>query len=130
MSNKGYRQFYRQLTQKILNKVVSPQVLGTTSELEQQYSASANGNPICYVLQDASLSNTVLIDHEAQKRQLPSVYQPLQLGTVQEEDSILVLNEKNHLKQGLHYPANQANETPIGRRFIITRNTIPTTKSA
>lgn len=105
MSNKGYRQFYRQLTQKILNKVVSPQVLGTTSELEQQYSASANGNPICYVLQDASLSNTVLIDHEAQKRQLPSVYQPLQLGTVQEEDSILVLNEKNHLKQGLHYPA-------------------------
>ena len=42
MSNKGYRQFYRQLTQKILNKVVSPQVLGTTSELEQQYSASSD----------------------------------------------------------------------------------------
>lgn len=104
MSNKGYRQFYRQLTQKILNKVVSPQVLGTTSELEQQYSASSN-TPICYVLQDASLSNAVLIDHEAQKRQLPSVYQPLKIGTVQEEDSILVLNEKNQLKQGLHYPA-------------------------
>ncbi|MGH1400798.1 MAG: glycerol-3-phosphate 1-O-acyltransferase PlsB, partial [Acinetobacter tandoii] len=104
MSNKGYRQFYRQLTQKILNKVVSPQVLGTTSELEQQYSASSD-TPICYVLQDASLSNTVLIDNEAQKRHLPSVYQPLKIGTVQEEDSILVLNEKNHLKQGLHYPA-------------------------
>ncbi|MHA3892103.1 glycerol-3-phosphate 1-O-acyltransferase PlsB [Acinetobacter sp. GXMZU3951] len=104
MSNKGYRQLYRQLTQKILNKVVSPQVLGTTTELEQQISSTTESNRICYVLQDASLSNTVLIDTEAQKRKLPSVYQPLQVATATEEDSILVLNDKDHLKQGFHYP--------------------------
>ena len=34
MSDKGYRQFYRQFTQKVLDKIVSPQVLGNTTELE------------------------------------------------------------------------------------------------
>lgn len=35
MSNKGYSRFYRQITQKILDKIVTPQVLGNTSALEK-----------------------------------------------------------------------------------------------
>ena len=35
MSNKGYSRFYRQFTQKLLDKIVTPQVLGNTTELEK-----------------------------------------------------------------------------------------------
>ena len=37
MSNKSYSRFYRNFTQKILDKIVTPQVLGSTAELEHHY---------------------------------------------------------------------------------------------
>ena len=69
MSNKGYSRFYRQFTQKILDKIVTPQVLGNTEELEKNREEQLDKKLICYVLQDASLSNTVLIDTEAESTQ-------------------------------------------------------------
>ncbi|WP_180074586.1 glycerol-3-phosphate 1-O-acyltransferase PlsB [Acinetobacter sp. YH12116] len=105
MSNKSYSRLYRNLTQKILDKIVTPQVLGSTSELEQNLAQNQLHTRICYVLQDASLSNTVLIDKEAQARGLPSVFSPLILGQYNEDNSMLALNEQDHPHASYHYSA-------------------------
>ena len=83
MSNKGYSRFYRQFTQKLLDKIVTPQVLGNTTELEKNIENQFENKLICYVLQDSSLSNTVLIDTEAKARKLPSVFAPLMIQEFQ-----------------------------------------------
>lgn len=105
MSNKRHSQLYRNFTKKILNKIVTPQVLGSTAELEHCIAQSSEKTKFCYVLQDASLSNTVLIDQQAQSRGLPSVYAPLNIAEHQEDDSILVLHEKNPQHSAYHYSA-------------------------
>ena len=105
MSNKRHSQLYRNFTKKILNKIVTPQVLGSTAELEHRIAQSSEKTQFCYVLQDASLSNTVLIDQQAQSRGLPSVYAPLNIAEHQEDDSILVLHEKNPQHSAYHYSA-------------------------
>ncbi|QSG83348.1 glycerol-3-phosphate 1-O-acyltransferase PlsB [Acinetobacter indicus] len=105
MSNKSYSRLYRNLTQKILDKIVTPQVLGSTSELEQNLAQNQLHTRICYVLQDASLSNTVLIDKEAQARGLPSVFSPLILGQYNEDNSMLALNEQDQPHDSYHYSA-------------------------
>ena len=105
MSNKRYSQLYRNFTKKILDKIVTPQVLGTTAELEHRVAQSSEKTQFCYVLQDASLSNTVLIDQQTQSRGLPSVYAPLNIAEHQEDDSILVLREKNPQHSAYHYSA-------------------------
>ncbi|OTG61948.1 glycerol-3-phosphate 1-O-acyltransferase [Acinetobacter sp. ANC 3903] len=105
MSNKGYSRFYRQFTQKILDKIVTPQVLGNTEELKKTIQDQTDKKIICYVLQDASLSNTVLIDTEAKARQLPSVFAPLSIHEYQEDDSILALNVPNSTHEAYHYSA-------------------------
>lgn len=105
MSNKRYSQLYRNFTKKILNKIVTPQVLGTTAELEYRIAQSSEKIKFCYVLQDASLSNIALIDQQTQSRGLPSVYAPLIIAEHQEDDSILVLHEKNPQHSAYHYSA-------------------------
>lgn len=105
MSHKSYSRFYRQFTQKILDKIVTPQVLGNTEELENNIKNQLDKKIICYVLQDASLSNTVLIDTEAKARQLPSVFAPLSIQEYQEDDSILALNVPNSKNEAYHYSA-------------------------
>ncbi|MGE8563153.1 MAG: glycerol-3-phosphate 1-O-acyltransferase PlsB, partial [Acinetobacter bohemicus] len=105
MSNKGYSRFYRQFTQKLLDKIVTPQVLGNTTELEKNIENQFEKKLICYVLQDSSLSNTVLIDTEAKARKLPSVFAPLMIQEFQEEDSILALNMPSSKSEAYHYSA-------------------------
>lgn len=105
MSHKSYSRFYRQFTQKILDKIVTPQVLGNTEELKKTLEYQKDKKIICYVLQDASLSNTVLIDTEAKARQLPSVFTPFSIQELQEDDSILALNLPNSQNQTYHYSA-------------------------
>lgn len=105
MSNHGYSRFYRQVTQKILDKIVTPQVLGTTTELEQQIKYGSNKKCVCYVLQDTSLTNTVLIDTEAKARDLPSVFNPLTIYELHEADSILALNTPSAKNEAYHYSA-------------------------
>ena len=105
MSNKGYSRFYRQITQKILDKIVTPQVLGNTSALEKTSAADPTKTLICYVLQDASLSNTVLIDSEAKARNLPSVFSALHIEELHENDAILALNAPSLKDESYHYSA-------------------------
>ena len=105
MSNKGYSRFYRQFTQKILDKIVTPQVLGNTEELEKTIEDQLDKKIICYVLQDASISNTVIIDTEAQTRKLPSVFIPLSIQEFKEDDSILALTVPSAKNEAYHYSA-------------------------
>lgn len=102
MSNSRYSRMYKNLTQKILKTMVTPQVLGSTEELEQSIST---GKHICYVLQDDSLSNTLLIDEQTKQRGLPSALATLHIGEQHESDAILILNDKNPADVPYHYSA-------------------------
>ena len=104
MSNARSSRWYRNFTQTILNKMVSPQLLGSTAELEQLVQTTPDV-PVCYVVEDDYVSNNVLIDQQSQKQGLPAALQPLQLGQQHEHDSVLVLNEKNPQNVPYHYSA-------------------------
>ena len=104
MSNARSSRWYRNFTQSVLKKMVSPQLLGSTAELAKLVQTEPN-IPVCYVIEDDYVSNAVLIDQESQKQGLPSALQPLNLGAQQEADAILILNEKNPQNVPYHYPA-------------------------
>ncbi|MGE8541281.1 MAG: glycerol-3-phosphate 1-O-acyltransferase PlsB, partial [Acinetobacter sp.] len=92
MATNPYQNFYRKFTKKILDKIVSPQVLGDTQVLENKINIdNPEQFPVCYVIQDDSTSNQVLIDNETEKRQLSSAFAPLKLGEYEENDSFLTL---------------------------------------
>ncbi|WP_374666264.1 glycerol-3-phosphate 1-O-acyltransferase PlsB [Acinetobacter sp.] len=92
MATNTYQNFYRKFTKKILDKIVSPQVLGDTQILENKVNIdNPDQFPVCYVIQDDSTSNQVLIDNETEKRQLSSAFAPLVMGEYQESDSFLTL---------------------------------------
>ena len=92
MATNPYQNFYRKFTKKILDKIVSPQVLGDTEALENKINIENEHQfPVCYVIQDDSTSNQVLIDNETEKRQFSSAFAPLNLGGYQEDDSFLTL---------------------------------------
>ena len=104
MANKAYQKIYRQFTKKILDKIVSPQVLGDTQALEHTlHDLQAHPLPICYVIQDDSTSNKVLIDNETEKRKLSPAFSPLVLGDYQEDDSFLIL-EASKSNASAYYP--------------------------
>ncbi|OTG67632.1 glycerol-3-phosphate 1-O-acyltransferase PlsB [Acinetobacter silvestris] len=104
MANSAYQKIYRQFTKKILDKIVSPQVLGDTQALENTiHDNKSNALPICYVIQDDSTSNKVLIDNETEKRQLSPAFSPLVLGHYQEDDSFLTL-EATKSNASAYYP--------------------------
>lgn len=104
MSNARSSRWYRNFTQSILKKMVSPQLLGSTAELAQLLETQPN-SPVCYVVEDDYVSNAVLIDQESQKQGLAAALHPLQVGQLTEKDAILVLNEKNPQHVPYHYPA-------------------------
>lgn len=104
MSQQRYSRLYRSLTQSIVNRFVHPEVLGSTEALTQ-LDPHAKHQQICYVLQDASLSNTVLIDQQAQQRGLPSVFEKFKLTEHQEKDRVLALNDQNQQDENYHYSA-------------------------
>ena len=92
MATNPYQNFYRKFTKKILDKIVSPQVLGDTEALENKINIENEHQfPVCYVIQDDSTSNQVLIDNETEKRQFSSAFAPLNVGEYQEDDSFLTL---------------------------------------
>ncbi|WP_121973455.1 glycerol-3-phosphate 1-O-acyltransferase PlsB [Acinetobacter stercoris] len=104
MMANAYQKLYRQFTKKILDKIVTPQVLGDTHNLEQVTKNLNNTSPICYVIQEDSTSNKVLIDNETEKLQLSPAYAPLKLNELNEADSFLSLHKSGKNLDHTRYP--------------------------
>jgi glycerol-3-phosphate O-acyltransferase len=105
MASSAYQKFYRQFTKKILDKIVSPQVLGDTQTLENTINDPNTPHfPICYVIQDDSTSNKVLIDNETEKRKLSPAFAPLQLSSDYQEDDSFITLEPTKSNASAYYP--------------------------
>ncbi|MDO3664352.1 glycerol-3-phosphate 1-O-acyltransferase PlsB [Acinetobacter higginsii] len=99
MSKTGFGQMYRQLSSKLLDLVVTPHVLGevpTESTTTEQNTTDSN-KLVCYVLQNYSRSNALVVDGETRRLNLKPALDPLSFGSYQEKNSVLFLhhNENN-----------------------------------
>ncbi len=99
MSKTGFGQMYRQLSSKLLDLVVTPHVLGevpTESTSTEQNTTDSN-KLVCYVLQNYSRSNALVVDGETRRLHLKPALDPLSFGSYQEKNSVLFLhhNENN-----------------------------------
>lgn len=87
MSKTGFGQMYRQLSSKLLDLVVTPHVLGevpTESTAVEQNTTDSN-KLICYVLQNYSRSNALVVDGETRRLHLKPALDPMSFGTYQEK---------------------------------------------
>ena len=78
MSKTGFGQMYRQLSSKLLDLVVTPHVLGevpTESTTTEQSTPDSN-KVICYVLQNYSRSNALVVDGETRRLHLKPAWMP------------------------------------------------------
>src|SRR5690606_23491442 len=83
MSKNGFGQIYRKLSSKLLDLVVTPQVLGevpseVTAPATDQ-TAPASQKIICYVLQNHSRSNALVVDAETRRLKIPPALDSLEL---------------------------------------------------
>jgi glycerol-3-phosphate O-acyltransferase len=111
MSKSGFGQIYRQLSSKLLDLVVTPHVLGevptepTTTEENTATEQPIKQKIICYVLQNYSRSNALIVDGETRRLKLPPALDPLVVGNQKEKASVLFLqhhNENNLLNPPPH----------------------------
>lgn len=110
MSKRGFGQMYRQLSSKLLDLVVTPHILGevpsnpttpTTSE-DPNVARTPSKKVVCYVLQNYSRSNALVVDGETRRLQLPAALDSLLIGEHKEKASILFL--QHHDEQNLLSP--------------------------
>jgi len=87
MSKSGFGQMYRRLSSKLLDLVVTPHVLGEIPSdvaADSQSPQQANKKVVCYVLQNHSRSNALVVDGETRRLKLPAALDPLVLETQKE----------------------------------------------
>ena len=108
MAKRGFGQMYRRMSSKLLDLVVTPHVLG---EVPSEPTATETAEPtaphkiVCYVLQNYSRSNALVIDGETRRLQLKPALDPLVVGEHREKASVLFLqhhDEKNLLNPPPH----------------------------
>jgi len=108
MSKSGFGQLYRRLSSKLLDLVVTPHVIGEVpgkSPAEEQELAEVNKKMSCYVLQNYSRSNALIVDAETRRLQLAPALDPLVIAEHKEKASVLFLqhhDEKNLLNPPAH----------------------------
>ncbi|MFC6052903.1 glycerol-3-phosphate 1-O-acyltransferase [Acinetobacter sp. Ac_877] len=109
MSKSGFGQIYRKLSSKLLDLVVTPQVLGevpvATQTAEKQGDASNKPKVVCYVLQNHSRSNALVVDGETRRLKLAPALDPLIIKDHEEKVSVLFLqhsDENNILNPSAH----------------------------
>jgi glycerol-3-phosphate O-acyltransferase len=86
MSKHGWGQMYRQVSSKLLDLVVKPQVLGDTPQ-----PTDLSSKLTCYVLQNYSRSNALLLDAETRRLQLKPALNPLHFDHLHEKTSVIFL---------------------------------------
>lgn len=87
MPKRGFGQIYRQISSKLLDLVVTPQLLGETPEAHH----TATGKLTCYVLQNYSRSNALLLDAETRRLKLTPALNPLHIKNLEEKTSVIFL---------------------------------------
>jgi glycerol-3-phosphate O-acyltransferase len=129
MSKNGFGQMYRRLSSKLLDLVVTPHVLGevpteTQPETPQNKENKSTHKVVCYVLQNYSRSNALVVDGETRRLKLTPALDPLVIGTHTEKAAVLFLqqqDEKNLFDSSPHaFP-------PRLLRFIELLDTLPET---
>ncbi len=108
MAKSGLGQMYRRLSSKLLDLVVTPHVLGEvpSESTDQQTSEHpAQKKVVCYVLQNYSRSNALVLDGETRRLHLKPALDPLVMDDHKEKASVLFLqhhDEKNLLNPPPH----------------------------
>ena len=98
MSKTGFGQIYRQLSSKLLDLVVTPQVLGEvpTTPSATDVGASDANILVCYVLQNYSHTNALVVDGETRRLKLKPALNPLQFDGYQNKSSVLFLHRNDN----------------------------------
>ena len=98
MSKTGFGQIYRQLSSKLLDLVVTPQVLGEvpTTPSTTDVGASDANILVCYVLQNYSHTNALVVDGETRRLKLKPALNPLQFDGYQNKSSVLFLHRNDN----------------------------------
>lgn len=81
MSKSGFGQMYRRLSSKLLDLVVTPHVLGEVptepvSETTETEAKTDRQKVVCYVLQNHSRSNALVVDGETRRLNLKPALDP------------------------------------------------------
>ena len=98
MSKSGFGQMYRRLSSKLLDLVVTPHVLGEIPSdvaADSQSPQQANKKVVCYVLQNHSRSNALVVDGETRRLKLPAALDPLILETQKEKAAVIFLQHQD-----------------------------------
>ncbi|MFW2146730.1 glycerol-3-phosphate 1-O-acyltransferase PlsB [Acinetobacter sp. TY1] len=98
MSKSGFGQMYRRLSSKLLDLVVTPHVLGEIPSdvaADSQSPQQANKKVVCYVLQNHSRSNALVVDGETRRLKLPAALDPLVLETQKEKAAVIFLQHQD-----------------------------------
>ncbi|MDQ8935154.1 glycerol-3-phosphate 1-O-acyltransferase PlsB [Acinetobacter rudis] len=97
MSKSSFGQIYRRLSSKLLDLVVTPHVLGEVPSETSTASTEQNTTEkvVCYVLQNHSRSNALIVDSETRRLKLQAALDPFQLSGHQEKTALLFLQHQD-----------------------------------
>ncbi|MFW1857688.1 glycerol-3-phosphate 1-O-acyltransferase PlsB [Acinetobacter defluvii] len=103
MSKNGFGQIYRRLSSKLLDLVVTPHVLGEVPSTETALLDDDNQPDImtqtqklvCYVLQNYSRSNALVVDAETRRLNLQPALDPIVLENHKEKAAVLFLQNND-----------------------------------
>lgn len=101
MSKNSFGQMYRRLSSKLLDLVVTPHVLGEvpTSEAQSdeqtQTEVPVSQKIVCYVLQNYSRSNALVVDGETRRLKLTPALEAMPVGDQTEKAAILFLQHQD-----------------------------------
>ena len=92
MSKSSFGQMYRKLSSKLLDLVVTPHVLGEVpTEPTQTEQTAPSEKMVCYVLQNHSRSNALVVDGETRRLNIHPALDPLIIKDHKEKASVLFL---------------------------------------
>ena len=101
MSKSSFGQIYRRLSSKLLDLVVTPHVLGEVpndaplSPQNPEQEQAATHKIVCYVLQNYSRSNALVVDSETRRLKLQPALDAFTLGQHQEKKAVIFLQHKD-----------------------------------
>lgn len=101
MSKNSFGQMYRRLSSKLLDLVVTPHVLGEVptseapSDEQTQTEVPVSQKIVCYVLQNYSRSNALVVDGETRRLKLTPALEAMPVGDQTEKAAVLFLQHQD-----------------------------------